>query len=520
MAIQVIRTLVVWALAISNIPRVIQITDDQSSEQGIGGNCRKYAREAFDLTNDYRTKQGLPQLLWDRNLETVVNEHAKMMVEDPNMVAPDHPGFFDRVEKAQKIGSWTGGVWENIAVSSGREEPAKAAMLGWIESPPHERTLCSHAKFGAVGCAYSPVDRSYFFSQLFTNPEREMPKQLSNRTQPRGDLACQVFDSANYARFKHRLKQFHWAQDDLYPAISNFTMDAADAHSFGTTVDASVVGKNAGHGVTWFGKIGLITHELQGYKYDQRQDVGDELIEKLAETAQEYLYGNYSDLAVGCAQTPEGSFYFGLLFAEREKSMPMLDGQEEPPQEQPQAQIQDVPNQGQHQVANGQQKLRQEMQPQGQRQVLSGQQKLRQEMQTSGQRDVLKAQQTVHREVAPIPSRQGPGSDFESDQPPPENPLAQQSHDYHLQLQHDKDEKMHRRLDAFRMEHPEQISPLAYPNQNKLPQPSKFQRARPLYNGQGQTYQAKQQGAQLQRYQQQPQNGRPMPSWQTPVNKV
>ena len=465
MAIQHIRTLLVWALAFSRGPiRPLQITNDQNNHEGIGGDCRKFARQAFDLTNDYRSQQGLPPVLWDTNLEHIVNEHAKMMVEDPSLHSPDHPGFFDRVAKIQKIGSWSGGAWENIAYSTDPENPALTAFEGWVQNPTHEGTLLSHAKNMAVGCAYSPFDNGYFFSQMFTNPEREMPSTQSNTTQPRGDLACQVFDAANYARFKRRLKQFNWAQDDLYPAIANFTIEAAESADFGAAVDASVVGKNAGHGVTWFGKIGLVSQELQGFKYGQNKEVGDEMIEKLTESASQYLFGNYTDLAVGCTQTPEGTFYFGLLFAEREKERPSLVGEPE------------ILNQGQVTNRQGQARPQQANGRQGQK-GLQPPESLRQ--------------------------RQAPS--VELDQPPIEAPIAQQTNDYHHQLHQQEEEEMQQKIQMLRMEKRQMAGP--YANQGPYDSP------RPAYQ------QPRQQGGQMQLYQQTNQHRR-SPGWKAPVNKV
>jgi uncharacterized protein YkwD len=122
-------------------------------------------RQAFDLINSERAKNGLQPLIWDGELCRVARLHSESMGRQNFF---DHEGpdgnLLDRVT-ARGI-MWRS-LGENIAYNQGHNDPAGVAVDQWMHSSKHRanilRGIFTHS---AIGVARMPDGRVYL-TQVF-----------------------------------------------------------------------------------------------------------------------------------------------------------------------------------------------------------------------------------------------------------------------------------------------------------------------------------------------------------------
>lgn len=122
-------------------------------------------RQAFNLINSERAKNGLQPLVWDGELCRVARLHSESM-GSRNFF--DHEGpdgnLLDRVT-ARGI-MWRS-LGENIAYNQGHDDPVAVAVDQWMHSPKHRanilRGLFTHS---GIGVARTPDGRVYL-TQVF-----------------------------------------------------------------------------------------------------------------------------------------------------------------------------------------------------------------------------------------------------------------------------------------------------------------------------------------------------------------
>jgi uncharacterized protein YkwD len=115
------------------------------SPTGEGGGA---SREAAGMVNSHRTRQGLPPLAPDRQLEEAALQQARNMASAGRMVHTTGWGkdFASRV----RSNGISGAAAENIA--AGRMDAARAVDT-WMNSPPHRRNMLD-PRFSRFGLAY------------------------------------------------------------------------------------------------------------------------------------------------------------------------------------------------------------------------------------------------------------------------------------------------------------------------------------------------------------------------------
>mgnify|MGYP000855244841 CR=1 FL=1 len=129
-------------------------TAPSSSENIIG-------KRAFDLTNEFRAKQGHSILKWNQRIAEIGREQSKNMAE--GRVPFGHEGFATR---ATRMPTGTRTTAENVAMTSGFSDPAKMAVEGWIKSPGHRKNMLSHFDFSGIGVF--TLNGKTFLTQLFS----------------------------------------------------------------------------------------------------------------------------------------------------------------------------------------------------------------------------------------------------------------------------------------------------------------------------------------------------------------
>jgi uncharacterized protein YkwD len=132
---------------------------------------RHLARKVFNLANRQRRLHGVRPLEWSDALA----EQARL--QSTNMM---ERGFFSHADPLRgKLAArlTAAGIrWsrcgENIFREKGMDDPADAAMEGWMKSPAHREGLLDPLFIQAgVGIAISP-DTEYFITQTFIRPPK------------------------------------------------------------------------------------------------------------------------------------------------------------------------------------------------------------------------------------------------------------------------------------------------------------------------------------------------------------
>ena len=154
--------LIVWALLPDGVNQseALAAADDP---------LRALAHKVFTLANRQRSLHGLHQLKWNDAVAEQARRHSLNMMERGFFAHSDPVrGPLGARLHAAKI-DWLR-CGENIFREHGMEDPADAAVEGWMKSPPHRGSLLDplFTQTG-VGIAISP-DTEYFITEEFIRP--------------------------------------------------------------------------------------------------------------------------------------------------------------------------------------------------------------------------------------------------------------------------------------------------------------------------------------------------------------
>ena len=121
---------------------------------------------AFTMVNNYRTENGVADLKWAKDMSDAARRHSQDMI---NRDFFDHtnPDGVDVAGRLDNLGIAWLSVAENIArTTTSTEEPAKAALNAWKDSPAHEANMVNATyEESGVGCAIG--DGYVYFTQIF-----------------------------------------------------------------------------------------------------------------------------------------------------------------------------------------------------------------------------------------------------------------------------------------------------------------------------------------------------------------
>jgi len=132
---------------------------------------RRLARKVFELANRQRRLHGLHPFEWSDALAEQASEQSRRMMDG---------GFFSHTDplrgtlaarlKAAGIGWRRCG--ENIFRGQGLDDPAGAAVEGWMNSPHHRETLLDPVlSLTGVGVAITR-DTQYLITEVFIRPSQ------------------------------------------------------------------------------------------------------------------------------------------------------------------------------------------------------------------------------------------------------------------------------------------------------------------------------------------------------------
>ena len=129
----------------------------------------------FEQINQYRVAQGLSKLTLNLNITRQARIHSQNMAN--GTVKFSHHGFEQRVKS---IHLKYNNAAENVAFNIGYNEPAKQAIIGWLNSPGHLRNIRGKFELTGVGVAKNDKGEVYL-TQIFIN----IPHRYSRKISPR-----------------------------------------------------------------------------------------------------------------------------------------------------------------------------------------------------------------------------------------------------------------------------------------------------------------------------------------------
>jgi uncharacterized protein YkwD len=118
------------------------------------------------LVNEFRAGHQRAPLSLDPMINAEAWEHSAEMARNPGGIG--HRGFDQRLEDIRSKMPHRAAA-ENVAMNFGHEDPARAAVQGWIESPPHRKNLLGDFSLTGIGIARD-ARGGYFFTQIFVQP--------------------------------------------------------------------------------------------------------------------------------------------------------------------------------------------------------------------------------------------------------------------------------------------------------------------------------------------------------------
>lgn len=116
----------------------------------------EFSKKVFESVNEYRKKNKLKPLVWDKTLATVSEAHSIEMCKKGDIyhVSPVTGSPADRTKKAGLKSSL---VAENVAMGP----TTTSVMNGWIRSEGHRlNLLLKDAKYGGIGACMTKADGS------------------------------------------------------------------------------------------------------------------------------------------------------------------------------------------------------------------------------------------------------------------------------------------------------------------------------------------------------------------------
>lgn len=119
------------------------------------------AKKAFEYTNEFRHKKGLPTFQWHPQVAEIAHQHSHAMAT--NVVGFGHEGFAQRIGK---LPFFVGAAAENVFKGNMAGDRARTAVDGWIQSPGHLKNLVGNYTWCSIGVCRD-AQGYWYFTQIF-----------------------------------------------------------------------------------------------------------------------------------------------------------------------------------------------------------------------------------------------------------------------------------------------------------------------------------------------------------------
>jgi uncharacterized protein YkwD len=126
-------------------------------------------RRVFELTNAERRRHHLQGLRWNDDLAGEARRHSVRMMQ-ARFFSHEDPERGPLPRRLARSGFYFRGAAENLNYSRGYQDPAAAAVQGWMESPGHRKNLLDpdYTQIG-IGVARAQ-DGTWYVTQIFLRP--------------------------------------------------------------------------------------------------------------------------------------------------------------------------------------------------------------------------------------------------------------------------------------------------------------------------------------------------------------
>ena len=143
----------VGALALSTASSAQAAGCPGAGGSAAGASPAKLRSAVLCLVNKRRAAHGLGALRVDKKLQKAAGRHARDM-QTHHYFDHQRPGGPDLTARLDRVG-WSGHAWgENIAYGCGSSGTPRAAVSGWMHSPPHRSIMLSGTyRLAGVGVA-------------------------------------------------------------------------------------------------------------------------------------------------------------------------------------------------------------------------------------------------------------------------------------------------------------------------------------------------------------------------------
>ena len=121
-------------------------------------------RERIHLSiNEYRAAHSLPPLSLNAEINHQAQIHSQNMARQ--VVRFSHQGFEGRIKALENRLVYRSAA-ENVAFNQGYQDPAEAAIAGWIKSKTHQPNIVGNFDLTGIGVAKNQRGE-YYFTQIF-----------------------------------------------------------------------------------------------------------------------------------------------------------------------------------------------------------------------------------------------------------------------------------------------------------------------------------------------------------------
>lgn len=138
------------------------------SSRTANGDLGQLENQAFAGVNEVRTEEGVPTLMPNPTLTEVARAYSCRMAQE-DFFAHESPEGRDVSDRVNDAGVRYQMVGENLAKMVNVEDPAAAAVEGWMESPGHRENML-RKEYSETGMGVCRNGNAYYFTQIFLQP--------------------------------------------------------------------------------------------------------------------------------------------------------------------------------------------------------------------------------------------------------------------------------------------------------------------------------------------------------------
>jgi uncharacterized protein YkwD len=145
-------------------PCPVGATPDSAFDTSASDFQRKIEKQTFLLINQYREKEGLPDLKWHDGIAKIARAHSRdMATGDADF---GHGGFNDRVDEMKTLVAGFQGAGENVLFTDDPSDVAQRAVQMWLHSPHHLKNIRGDYNLSGIG-VWQSTKGTIYFTQLF-----------------------------------------------------------------------------------------------------------------------------------------------------------------------------------------------------------------------------------------------------------------------------------------------------------------------------------------------------------------